>query len=194
MRQRASRPATTAIKALVCLAATSATAQAPLPVGSVEPVVLMKSGPMGAGEIEGCGLTSTFAADGAAVTTRFLLLKDEKAERGTRFVLSASWPKPGGASYRSLKSMSLTAGATSTEASLGQPVARQGGVFETSGTLPASDGDIFMRDLMIGGAAIALQDQDGDQLALAIPGPVSQSVRASYLNCAGDLFRPDPAR
>ena len=178
-----------AVMALVCLGASAVMAQNPQldpqPGPTVEPLVLMK-----AREIEGCGLTSIFAAGGATVTARFLLLRDETAARGTRFVLSASWPTPGGAGFRTLTSSFMATGRFSTEALFGKPVARQDGAFETTGALPANEGDVLMRDVMMSGAAVTLEDQDGERLTLAIPGPVSPSVRASYLNCAGDMFRP----
>ncbi len=183
-------PLVAASAAFACgsMAALAAAAQNALPEPAVEPLVLMK-----AGDIEACGLALTFISGSETIATQFLLRKDDKAELGTRFVLSASWPKPDAAGFRTVTALSLTAGATSTGAAFGAPVARNGGVFEASGTLPATSSDVMMRDLMIGGAVIDLQDQSGEQRALAIPGPMAQSIRAIYLNCAGDMFRPDPA-
>jgi hypothetical protein len=47
----------------------------------------------------------------------------------------------------------------------------------------------FLRRAMIAGVRVDMGYQ-GLQQRLEINGPVPQSVRAAYLNCAGDLYRP----
>ena len=193
MKSRLTLVAAFAALAWGSMAALAAAAENALPETvvepAVEPLVLMK-----AGDIEACGLALTFIAGGETIATQFLLRKDDKAELGTQFVLSALWPKPDAGGFRTVTALSLTAGGASTGTAFGAPVARSNGVFEATGTLPATSSDLMMRDLMIGGAVIDLHDQSGERRALAISGPMSQSIRAIYLNCAGDMFRPDPAR
>lgn len=48
----------------------------------------------------------------------------------------------------------------------------------------------FIQDLMLAGVVIVATRVDGTLERIAIQGPLSASVRAAYLNCAGDLYRP----
>jgi hypothetical protein len=68
-------------------------------------------------------------------------------------------------------------------------------------TGPASDGSwrgvpdptagaMLWQELMIGGARITIGGPTERPRRLVVPGPLPQQVRASYLNCAGDLFGP----
>ena len=56
---------------------------------------------------------------------------------------------------------------------------------------PASDEKItaVIHELMLRGtrAVVVIAQRD---IAIDVPGPLSASVRAAYLNCAGDLYRP----
>ena len=47
----------------------------------------------------------------------------------------------------------------------------------------------FIHELMLRGthAVVATAQRD---IEIEVPGPLSASVRAAYLNCAGDLYRP----
>lgn len=48
----------------------------------------------------------------------------------------------------------------------------------------------FIQDLMLAGVVIVITRADGTSERIPIQGPLSASVRAAYLNCAGDLYRP----
>lgn len=48
----------------------------------------------------------------------------------------------------------------------------------------------FIQELMVSGARFRLLRSDGVAFDLDTTGPLPQSTRAAYLNCAGDLYRP----
>lgn len=66
-----------------------------------------------------------------------------------------------------------------------------GGISELAA--PATDDGIAMmiQRLMIGGGKFSCSPAGPGSVALVIPGPLPNQVRAAYLNCAGDLFRPE---
>lgn len=47
-----------------------------------------------------------------------------------------------------------------------------------------------IQELMIAGAVLVATRADGNSERIDIKGPLPASVRAAYLNCAGDLYRP----
>jgi hypothetical protein len=67
------------------------------------------------------------------------------------------------------------------------------GVLEARGTTDASEGAQFMQELMVSGGDFGLVLEGGIpevRLKMSLPGPVPHTVRAAYLNCAGDLVGP----
>lgn len=71
---------------------------------------------------------------------------------------------------------------------IGKPLHTSAGVERR---MPAARESVtaFIHELMVQGMRATVTFAKGD-VALNIPGPLSASVRASYLNCAGDLYRP----
>lgn len=57
---------------------------------------------------------------------------------------------------------------------------------------PADDPRVttFIQELMVSGAKVRLERAGTEVLEASIAGPLPQSTRAAYLNCAGDLYRP----
>lgn len=59
--------------------------------------------------------------------------------------------------------------------------------------MPANDSTVgqFIQELMVQGTDIEIEARDwAEPHRFEIHGPLSQSTRASYLNCAGDLYLP----
>lgn len=148
------------------------------------------------GQISGCAVHARFDAGGDSANIRFALLKDASQAAGTRFALSAAVAGADGRK-QNIETLSLTTSSASTAATFSQPVAGSEGSFSVSGTFGDLQGGSVMRDLMLSGADIHISVKDRPPLILKIIGPLSASARAGYLQCAGDLFRPEaptPAR
>ena len=55
---------------------------------------------------------------------------------------------------------------------------------------PTSDkATVFLREYFVSGFELGLRASDGKTIKLQLDGPSPNSVRAAYLNCAGDFFR-----
>ncbi len=174
--------------AVACYPLAAAAGQAPVTAETVAPVVLMRSG-----DIAACGLTASASVNGGAAVASLTLLKDSGTAPGTRFVLHGLWTGPS-ATPRRVSDLTLKTASQDTASSFSKPAPDDDGAFETTAVLPGLDGANLFRELMLGGGTIEMHEEDdgGDTLTLLIPGPVTPSVRAAYLNCAGDLFWPEP--
>jgi hypothetical protein len=167
--------------AILAVAPAAADAKAPARAVSVEPSVLMRDG-----TLEGCGFVAHFETAGQSVR---IDLNTLRRGGGTVFLLGGRWMATGGA-VEPLADIALASGRLDTRATFG-PVTETGdGGIATEGALDQVTGALFIQSVMVGGARIELKARSGQRLDLEIAGPVSQSVRASYLNCSGDLYRP----
>lgn len=152
---------------------------------AVETVALVADG-----QISGCAVQARFDIDsGDIANVRFALLKDPSKAAGTRFALSAALAGTDGAT-RHIEALSLTTASANTSPTFSQPVDSSEGTFSVSGTFDDLQGGSVMRDLMLRGADIRMSATGRAPLVLKIIGPLSASARAAYLQCAGDLFRP----
>jgi hypothetical protein len=150
----------------------------------VEAVILMNNGAIAA-----CGIKVAANISGGAATASLVLYRDAKTVSGTRFVLRGLWTSA--AAYpASLSTLTLRTIAADTGTTFSTVTSAPDGAFETSADLALLDGANLFRELMLSGAIISMRDAGGARLDLEITGPVSASVRAAYLNCAGDLFGP----
>ncbi len=69
-------------------------------------------------------------------------------------------------------------------------IEREPGCIAFAGPLPGDEGAGLVRELMVSGGTVELASDGEPPRRLSVPGPLPQLVRASYLNCAGDLYRP----
>lgn len=170
-----------AITGVVLATGTATQAKVPPQPTTVDPVVLLKDG-----ALEACGLKASYQTGSNRITVTVLGVRDTKA---TRFSLQATWSdlkQPD----RTPKTISLQNETMDTAQLFPAPTpAPQGGI-ETTAELKGIEGARFIQSVMVGGASITLTDRAGSALKLDLPGPMPQVVRASYLNCSGDLFRP----
>jgi hypothetical protein len=152
----------------------------PEPV-TVEPVVLLKDS-----QLEGCGLKASYQTGPNRVEFSVVAMRDDTA---TRFILEARWRNLKQAQHAPDTLVFKTGtGETSADFPKASPVAPQ--MLRTSARLSGIEGARFIQGVMVSGGMIDLRSTSGQTLALDLPGPMPQLVRASYLNCAGDLFRP----
>ena len=86
-----------------------------------------------------------------------------------------------------LSSVSLTTGDTNTATAFDPPQRRADGSVTARGVLPGLAGSEFIRSLLVEGGSLEIVHEDSSKSTIVIPGPLSQAVRATYLNCAGDL-------
>jgi hypothetical protein len=57
-----------------------------------------------------------------------------------------------------------------------------------NGSVDPTQGGFLIQELMVGGARIDLSFDNGPIQSWRLDGPLSQQVRAAYLQCSGDLF------
>jgi hypothetical protein len=162
---------------LLCFAVWPAHAVSSTGPAAVEPVVRLKDG-----NIRACGLRATFSGGSAAPifelimrrrgSDTFLELRavcGTEPDRPSRPVLKTRTVSTGdllkGEAYQVKDFVVLSAPATSDKVAM------------------------LIQELMIGGGSFSCFESFGKQHALS--GPLPNQTRAAYLNCAGDLFRPE---
>jgi len=149
---------------------------------SIEPVALMKDD-----QLKGCGFKLNFFTAKAKIDFDVVALK---AGPATEFELAATWldrfDQPHSVGSFRLKSPTLDSANSFPAVSKDGP-----GQARTRAKLEGIEGARFIQGLMVGGGSLWLTDASGEKLSFEIPGPMPNQVRASYLNCAGDLFRPE---
>ena len=139
---------------------------------TIEPIVGLSGR-----DVIACGVKFTTAGNGITLTAEFVL--DDS--RGTReFSLSARAPA-------SLLGIALETQDATTATLLPHPVIEPDGSLVARGPIPGNAGSDFVRSLMVGGGTLRATLDGGHEHVIGLPGPLSQQVRASYLNCAGDL-------
>jgi len=192
-------PAALAACVPVCLAASFATAAplstrvAPEPA-AIEPVVLIQDGTLAA-----CGLRALFQTGTARIRFSVVNHKDGPA---TRFELTTFWqdtrePDLAPADARlvtaTLDSAEMFTDKARTAPAASAATTQQGGPAPhvKEARLDGLTGARLVQSLMVGGGRLSLTAKDGQTLELNMPGPMPNLIRASYLNCAGDLFRPE---
>lgn len=145
----------------------------------IEPVVLFERG-----ELSACGLRARVEDAGDLLVVSLVAYKSGPV---LRFRLEAR--RPEGTSGPPPVAVSLaTTGYDTTR--LLRDVAPEAGVAAAEAPLEGLDGGGLMRELMVSGGRVRMQLQDGATREVLLAGPMTQAVRAAYLNCAGDLFRP----
>jgi hypothetical protein len=154
--------------------------------GAVEPrsVVLEPIVRIAGGAILACGIAIVTGIDGTLTAS----LRLEKAETEPVFALEATWRDERGKA-RSLSGIVIETGTETTAKLLPPARPSQDGV-KATGPIPGLPGSELMRSLLVSGGTLTVVSPENGTTAIAIPGPAPQQVRASYLNCAGDLERP----
>ncbi len=141
-------------------------------------LVLPLSG-LDAGEVRQCGIR---AISGEGANQLIIDIALERSGVATDLVVRAT-----GAANSAIEDVRLETRTVQLEQLLARRATRRG----IERRMSASDAKVtaFIHELMLRGtravAVIAQRD-----IAIDVPGPLSASVRAAYLNCAGDLYRP----
>jgi hypothetical protein len=166
-----------ALLALVMVPAAAASAEQ---LVTVEPVTLMENG-----EIAGCGLTSTVTGGTSSAIGEVIAFRDGYS---TAFAVRA---RPSPANGEAIKSVRLATASHDT-AALFPPSRNLGnGLVETRTVLEGFSGSSFAQELMVMGGRFEIITTAGETIAYDLPRPMPHRVRQAYLNCAGDLFRPE---
>jgi hypothetical protein len=145
---------------------------------TVEPVVQLEGT-----EIRACGIQANFGAMTDRLTVTFQL---ERRDSSAEFSVEALLADGNNAlsSMRIFQQSTLPlVFATSAPTQMGGWLLR----------MPANNGVVtqFIQELMLQGTRIEVTASDRTEPHhFKIDGPLTQSVRAAYLNCAGDLYRP----
>lgn len=164
--------------AILLSCAVLASAASAAPAGA--PVSVLALAGLEAGNVRQCGIRAV-SGDGADQVVLEIAL--ERAGAAADLVVRASLPSARGG----VSDVRVTPRGVVLE-DIGEPVRTSLGVERR---MPASSEKVtaFIHELMLQGTR-ATVTAAGRELAINIPGPLSASVRASYLNCAGDLYRP----
>lgn len=175
-KSRRSRCAALALSATALLAAAPVLAQR-----GATPVALFDGS-----ELVACGVRFSGEAEGMAFEAELVL---QKRATATSFRVVARWsgdemPKPGIVDVR------LDTVTQSTVDRLAPVAAPPSWDYAAEGEIAGLDGALLVRELMVSGVRISLRTSPREQRVSEVPGPLPQLVRAAYLNCAGDLFRP----
>ncbi|MDX2287845.1 MAG: hypothetical protein NW217_03370 [Hyphomicrobiaceae bacterium] len=147
----------------------------------VEPVVLMRDG-----TLEGCGLTAHFDTAGNTIAIELVA---RRHAGGIEHVLSGRWQTAAGKAVVATD-IALRTDRIDTRAHFLPPTTDTSGTVVALGRLDPVAGALFIQGVMVAGGGLTLQSADGATLDLELAGPLPQLVRASYLNCSGDLYRP----
>lgn len=158
---------------VVCLLAliSPANAQRQPPITALEPLVKLASDALAA-----CGFKATFVSDPNAAQVLEVVLERNSSNP---FVAVRVEGAAEGAKLRVLRPKQIAA--FRLQRSLGTVVL----------SAPANDPDAteFIRQTMTFGIDVEVSTSSAAEI-LKVQGPVPPSIRAAYLNCAGDLYRP----
>lgn len=140
---------------------------------TVEPLTLLENG-----KIAGCGMMSS----SARVIGEVIAFREGT---DTAFAIRAR-PIPGSSAVTSVR----FATASHDSAALFPASAPIGdGIVEARAVLEGFTGPSFAQELMVMGGRFEITTVDGT-IAYDLPRPMPHRIRQAYLNCAGDLFRP----
>jgi hypothetical protein len=144
---------------------------------SIKPLILFNDD-----RLERCGIQASFTSSGqpliAAVTLQRI---GDKAQ----WVVEVS----GAAVAGPPAELGVKTASVDTRTAFSKPAATAAGGFEVRADQAAFDSNVFMKEILIGGATILVTPAGGAPLTFSFSGPVEQSVRQGYLMCSGDLFR-----
>lgn len=153
-----------------------------------EPVVLLE-----AGAVQACGIRAEFHSN---LARRFELLVRREGQK-SHLVIRTSAVDPG--TQRKVNgtaecSPSLTTLTQSTRDLMSGAPLLKDGFIELSA--PAENDTIskLIHELMLRGGTFSCDSPAVAGRAFILRGPLPQQTRAAYLNCSGDLFRPEEER
>lgn len=167
-------------RALVCALAIAVAPVTSAPADDVPAAVLRPLIGLEAGAVVACG----FEADLGASDPTTLRLYVGRAVDGPRLVLEIAGPNRKG---RTSLRAEVRTGALST--ALLQPEPSPGQLYRASAPAGGALAPLFQRLFLAGGTVVL--DEDGAERAFVIHGPVPAGIRASFLNCSGDLYRQE---
>jgi hypothetical protein len=140
---------------------------------SLSPIVEMQGN-----TIIACGARAHFEPSQAEIS---LALRKEKDR--PRLMLSARLHG------ERLNSMDVNTGSTAGSDIFGPSTTLPDGGVERVAEPNSDKATEFLREYFVSGADFRLKTAEGKTISLERAGPAPNSVRAAYLNCAGDFFR-----
>lgn len=149
---------------------------------TVAPLTLLENG-----EVAGCGLTSSTRSPKPRAVGEVIAFRDGN---DTAFAVRARID-PGPAKITSVRLVTAT---HDTAADFPEVRTLDGGMIETRKVLEGFAGASFAQALMVTGGRFEITMSGGRTVVYDLPSPMPHTVRQAYLNCAGDLFRPDTER
>lgn len=154
---------------------------------ALAPIVLMEGD-----RIAACGAEAVFEGHGGRLAISLMMVRG-RAGSGER-VVRGRWQNPDGTT-REVQRVSIAISTRSTDdaAQRWQMPADGSAEARLPATTPSdwTDFGSLMQSLLVGGGEATVATVDGNTVRVIIPGPAPHSVRASYLNCSGDMFASD---
>lgn len=146
---------------------------------TVSPLTLLE-----VGKVAGCGLSSSANMPEASAVGEVIAFREGDV---TAFAVRARTSPEAG----TVTGVRLTTASYDTAAIFPAPQLLPGGIIETRKILERFAGSSFAQELMVMGGRFEITFGHGQPLAYDLPRPMPHNVRQAYLNCAGDLFRPE---
>ncbi|MGE5266572.1 MAG: hypothetical protein ACM3L9_04315 [Deltaproteobacteria bacterium] len=146
---------------------------------TVAPLTLLEDG-----EVAGCGLTSSSRSPETLALGEVIAFREGEA---TAFAVRAR-TVPATVEVTGVR---LITASHDTAADFPKARMLGGGLIETRTVLEGFAGSRFAQSLMVTGGRFEITLSDGKTVAYDLPRPMPHAVRQAYLNCAGDLFRPE---
>lgn len=142
-----------------------------------EPIVLLDGR-----NIVACGVRIAAETGGAENRLDVMLMRTKDAADLVARLM------PGGS--RSIERFGLTTATQSSDQIFSESPLRDDGVIELRAPAASAAVTSLIQELMVSGAVLDVTYAGNEKTTSSIRGPMPQSVRAAYLNCAGDLYRP----
>ena len=146
---------------------------------SVSPLTLLEDG-----KVAGCGLSSSARTAETTAIGEVIAFREGDV---TAFAVRARTAPEAGP----VTAVRLTTASHDTAAVFPKPHLLPGGILETRKVLEGFSGSSFAQELMVMGGRFEVIFGNGQSFAYDLPRPMPHAVRQAYLNCAGDLFRPE---
>lgn len=138
------------------------------------------------GTVAGCGMRAEVGTDLARGMFQVTL---QRRAAGTEFVIAGRLMGGAADGREQISEIAIVTSSFDTR-TLFPPASLTGpDSLETVAKLDPSLGASFMREVIIGGAKVTIARAGDRPFVIELPMPTDPRVRATYLQCAGDLFR-----
>lgn len=144
-------------------------------------------------EIKACGIALDFMTEAHDLV---VTLSNRKHTKGVKTLLTVRSKEPvktADANTRVISDVEIKTASLSTSDILKSTKSEPPAEYQAAAHLPSGDFSSLFQQLLVGGGQVSVT-VDGKRWTREISGPSPNSVRAEYLMCSGDLYRPERLR